>query len=367
MFDFPASPTLGATYQVGGKSYVYDGEKWRNAPSSMPPAKTAQARNHILNPSGQVNQELGYNVGTAVSGGYCADQWVLSFNVTGGAVTAFSTNSLAPTPKGSKYALQTYVTTALPSLPAGSWYGIYQPLEGHNIGDFHWGYANSLPVVLRFSAFATRAGSYAVALRNSPYSHTFCALYTIPANQWTEIIVLIPPPPVTGTWAVDNTKAMELWFTFAAATNQLGNPGWSTLNAIGCAGTSNGMDAVNNNFYIADVGLYLDPLNTGVPPAFELPNIGDELQRCSRYYEIISADVRWDQALTVGVSTGFVFRYVWKRTTPTVAAKSQALSGWTVNAYESVRTDSVTINLSPSAAGPVARSAYTVLAVNARM
>ena len=39
-----------------------------------------------------------------------------------------------------------------------------------------------------------------------------------------------------------------------------------------------------NVFELFDVGLYLDPHNTGIAPPWQMPDEAEELRACQRYY-----------------------------------------------------------------------------------
>ena len=78
---------------------------------------------------------------------------------------------------------------------------------------------------------------------------------------------------------------MTLSFTFATGTTYQGVAGWQAGNFFGSAATSNGMATAGNVFEIFDVGLYLDKLNTSLPPPWQMPDEAAELLACQRYWE----------------------------------------------------------------------------------
>jgi hypothetical protein len=59
---------------------------------------------------------------------------------------------------------------------------------------------------------------------------------------------------------------------------------WTAGNVLATSSISNGIGVTNNDFYVTNVGLYVDPDGTGLAPPYEAPNYSDELARCQRYY-----------------------------------------------------------------------------------
>ena len=279
-FDFPASPAEGTQFTpAGGPTYVFKSGVW-TVPSigSIKPL-TADTRNRIVNPCMQISQENGdtASISTAY---YPADQWLASWT---SAVGQAGSNRSEISPNGSKYVLHQYVNVADTAL-ATEWLGVYQIIEGTTLADFRWGTVAAKQVVLRFWAFSTVAGTYGGAIRNFNASRTFVFSFVLSANAWTEFVVVIPGD-TAGTWLTDNSMACQLWFTWAASSAQCGTPGiWQNGTMFGATGQSNGFSVAGNHFYIADVGLYADPLKTGVAPPLDIPAYDDDLRHCQRYY-----------------------------------------------------------------------------------
>ena len=197
-FNFPNSPTPGDLFTgSNGAQYVWNGSVW-NQVSGNPATLTAQARNRIVNPAMQINQE----VPGPVASGYPVDQFLISGNV------ATINASWQPTfgPEGLA-ALAATLTTAKPSLAAGDFWQLLQPLEGKRVADFRFGTANAKQVVARFSAVCSQAGTYTFKLANGASNRVFLAPFTLVANTWKEITVVIPGDTI-GTWPTDATAGM---------------------------------------------------------------------------------------------------------------------------------------------------------------
>jgi hypothetical protein len=79
---------------------------------------------------------------------------------------------------------------------------------------------------------------------------------------------------------------MYVDFAFMAGTSFQTAPNvWTAGNFTAPTGITNGA-AVAAQFQIFDVGLYLDPNNTGVPPAWVMPDEAQELAACQRYFNV---------------------------------------------------------------------------------
>jgi hypothetical protein len=174
------------------------------------------------------------------------------------------------------------MTTPKPSLAVGDYFLLRQSVEGIRVSDFQYGTASAKQSVLRFWARGTLAGTYSVSIRNAADDRSFLAPFTITANTWTEVSIVVPGD-TTGTWTKDTTRGLAVDFCFACGTNLLGVAGWQSGTKQGMTGITNGV-ATANTFYIADVGLHLDPTNTGKAPAWVMPDEAQELAACQRYF-----------------------------------------------------------------------------------
>ena len=80
---------------------------------------------------------------------------------------------------------------------------------------------------------------------------------------------------------------MEVGFGFAAGTTYQGAAGWQAGAKYTITGNPNGA-VTGNVFYFTDVGLYLDPLATGIAPPWAMPDEAEELRACQRYYQKVT-------------------------------------------------------------------------------
>jgi hypothetical protein len=169
-------------------------------------------------------------------------------------------------------------------LVANSVLHLYQQIEGLRIADLIFGAANCKPVVLRFVVNAPIAGTYCVSVRNNAGTRSWLGSFTVTAPNVDQQFSLAIPGDVTGTWAKDNTCGMLLSFCFAAGTNYIGVPGWQAANVLAVPGITNGV-AITGQIMVTDVGLYADPLGTGLAPRWEPMSYEDDLFDCQRYWQ----------------------------------------------------------------------------------
>ena len=281
-FNFPNAPTNGQLFTpAGGYQYVYLNGAWQvvQAPQSV---GTAQTRNRVVNGAMQISQENASTSSGALTTGnyYAADQWLGSW-ITVGTTTCLR---FGPTSAVSD-ALRFSVTTATASPAAGSYAQMLQFIEGIRIRDFEWGAVSAKQVVLRFSFFTSVPGTYTAAVKNGAGDRTFLAPFTAAvADVWNTYTIVVPGD-VTGTWPTDTSKAMQVCFAFMAGSTYGGGvAGWQAGNKMTMTGSTNGFATVGGLFLITNVGLYLDPNNTGVAPQWQMPDEAEELRACQRYY-----------------------------------------------------------------------------------
>jgi hypothetical protein len=285
-FDFPDSPSEGAVFApANGPVYVYTGGVWRIG--GQVGTATAEARNRIVNGAMQISQEWGNTLGGPVVSPsyYVADQWLVSGALTPG--TASIQRVQVATPKGSKDRIRVTVGTAKAALAAGDYLQMVQYVEGVRVADFQWGTANAKPVVVRFG-YKAPAGTYSVAMRTFNGSYSYINPFTVSAAEANTDIerVLTFPAPTAGTWNMDgNAGSFGLSFPIAMGTTYQGASGaWVAANLLGTSSSSNGMATAGAVYELFDVGLYLDPNATGVPPPWVMPDEADELAACRRYW-----------------------------------------------------------------------------------
>jgi hypothetical protein len=245
--------------------------------------QTAETRNRIVNGAMQISQENGTTSGTG-NAYYAADQWYC-----GGIGTAVVTQqkvAAGVSASGFVNRLRYTVSTADASLTTNEYFAIRQNIEGINIADFDWGRVTARQVILRFGIKGP-AGTYCVSIRNAADDRTYLAPFTIPvANTDTDVVLIIPGDTTSSAvWPITTAKGMVIDFCLGAGPSLVGAAGWNAGSLLGVTGITNGLATASNVFELYNVGLYLDPLATGVPPRWQMPDEAEELRVCQRYFQ----------------------------------------------------------------------------------
>jgi hypothetical protein len=321
--------------------------------------QTAQSLNRIVNGAMQVSQENG-STGSTANGFWPADQWVFTNTAAGAVVsTGRAVSTISPQVDFARNRLTVTVTTAKATLLTTEVVNINQRIEGINIADFNWGLPTAKQVVLRFGFRTNVAGTFSVSLRNVvsgvPDRSYVAPMVISPAEAAAQVDVwktFVIPGDTAGTWAADNTAGLQLGVTmaggpgtFAPSANQ-----WVGGNFQCAPGASNGIAAVNNYMQVSNVGLYLDPDNTGVPPPWDVRDYGQELAACMRYWQTMGGNGNMFSGNVTSGSSYFASRMLpvqmripptlsgvstaaasFPNTTGSLAATSVGNSGWSEN------------------------------------
>jgi hypothetical protein len=292
-----------------GNTYLWytdaDSSQWvqvnvQPAPPAVPAVTgTAQSRNRLVNGAMQVSQENGNTV-MGVTATYAVDQWQTNW-VSAGVFT--SARVQVATPNGSVNRLRLAVTTADTSLAATDFLTLSQKIEGIRVADFKYGTAGAVQSILRFG-FKAPAGTYSIFLQNSAANRSYVQNFTITAANTDTVQTLIIPGDITGTWLNDTGVGLTFGVAIAAGTTFQTTAGaWAAGSFYGTATNTNGLTPVASTYELYDVGLYLDPANTGKAPDWVMPDEAEELRACQRYWEITGPQgAMWSGNSTTGAT-----------------------------------------------------------------
>jgi hypothetical protein len=338
VFDFPNSPTEGAVYApAGGPQYTFTNGAWRMIGTPSPLVATADPYNRIVNGAMQHSQENGNapSATTALNTAYyAADQWITRWDLSVG--TANGKNFAGITPNNSANYLVFSVVAAVTSLAAASYAITTQLIEGLRVADLGYGTAGAKQLVLRFWVNTSVAGTYSVAIINNASDRSYVAQFTT-VGGW-EMKTIVIPGDVTGTWAKDSNIGLRLNFVWAVGSTYVGVTGWQAGGKFAGVGQATSLGA-GSTYTVADVGLYLDPNNTGLPPPWMTPDYAAELAACQRYWENARSGADGYGVAGTALSYRAYFKQP-KRTNPTVSAVSAIVT----NASATPTADSATVN-----------------------
>jgi len=248
-------------------------------------------RNRIVNPGMQISQERGTALVDVTNGGvYTVDQWIASLSTTpGGTLRAQQVASI--TPGGSPFRLRHTVQVADASIAAGDIYFITQLIEGQMIADARFGTASARQIVVRFGVRSSLAGTFGVRLTNDAANRSYVTTITIAGGEInTDLLrTVVIPGDTSGTWLTDTGSGLQLAITLAAGTTFQTTAGsWQAGNFLTTSAQTNFMGTGSATFELFDVGLYVDALNIGAAPSWELPAWDADLWAAERYARLVT-------------------------------------------------------------------------------
>jgi hypothetical protein len=226
-------------------------------------------RNRIINGDCRIHQRATASVNT--DGAYVIDRW-LAYRQAG----AFLSQQSTDVPSGQGF--QNSILWSPGDVTATVYSGIEQRIEGLNVADLGFGTASAKSVVLSFWVKAGVAGTLSVALRNNAGNRSYCATYTVNSPNVWEFKTIVVPGDTGGTWTVDTSRGLGVWFS-AGGTGQQGGNSWGG-GQLTASGTTQ-LYSSSANLFITGVQLEAGAIAT----PFERRPFGLELSLCQRYYE----------------------------------------------------------------------------------
>ena len=287
MLNFPTAPTDGTYYPTQPAPSPFQWKYKSATPAYWRDVRgTAQRTNRMPNPAFQISQINELTDGTNISM-YMADSWYNQF--TSDIASVRFQRVASPTPKGGGYRLRATVNTADTTPAAGEWLRLELPPRRHLHARPPVGYgvggAGHRALWLAFTGGHLHAGDQERQRRpHLPVPFTISAGQ---ANTDVELMTIVPGD-TTGTWPAGAVRSsLWYWSIMNVNTTSSGNINkWVAGNYLAASGNqSNGLGVAGAVFEFFDVGVYADPLRTGIPPDFEIPNAAEELTRMQRYIQ----------------------------------------------------------------------------------
>ena len=238
---------------------------------------SAGRKNLVINGDQRIDQR---NSGSAVatSSSFPVDRFTISHSSNG----SFSAQRSTEAPIGFQYSTKFTTTTADTSLTGSQRCLYFTKIEGQNAQHLEFGTTNAKPVTLSFWVRSSVTGTFSGSLQNGAQNRSYPYNYTINAADTWEYKTITIPGDVTGTWATDNTKSHQIFWSlgmspdYAAPVNA-----WVAAQRWGSTtGTTGIMGTLNATWYITGVQLEVGRNAT----EFEHRSIGEELALCQRYY-----------------------------------------------------------------------------------
>jgi len=240
-----------------------------------------------------------------------------------------SQDSNVPTGQGFSKSFKIDCTTADASPATGDVLNVAQKIEGQNLQQLKFGTSNAESLTVSFWVKCNKTGNGQVNLINFDANRIISNTYTINAVDTWEKKTITFSGDTTGSIDNDNGSSLFLeWYLdsgtdFSSGTMQTS---WtSRSNTDRNAGTTLSLgDSTSNYWQITGVQLEADTSASD----FEFIPYDVNLQRCKRYYEMIS-DGRLDSDGVVATAmchqtNVIALNYQWypKRTTPSISQVS---------------------------------------------
>jgi hypothetical protein len=201
-----------------------------------------------------------------------------------------SQDTNVPTGQGFATSLKMDCTTAQGSLASGDACQIVQKLEGQMLQYLKKGTANAESLTLSFWVKSNKTGTYIFEIFDNDNSRTISKSYTVDVSNTWEKKTITLSGDTTGSFNNDNGQSAAILFWLGAGTNFTSGTlqtSWGTNTAANRAvGQVNLADDTANDWYIT--GIQLEAGTTASD--FEFLPVDVNLDRCERYYQIISKD-----------------------------------------------------------------------------
>jgi hypothetical protein len=239
------------------------------------------------------------------------DRWKYSDQAGAGRVTI--TQSTTVPNNDFANSLKIDVTTADTSIAAGDLYRIYQYGLGLDCGHIAAGAAGAKDITISFwwrsdssdlSYPAIFCGTFGNGSENRVYPFEFSQT----TNATWQFHVVTIPGDTTGTWVRTNAKSCYMAINLAVGTDWHGtNKTWSANYDYSTSNQVNGMNHVNNDFYLAGYKAEIGPIAT----PFDHRPYADELEICLLYFvrENLENSLHFINGLMYSTTAG---RFLWR-------------------------------------------------------
>ena len=265
--DFYVDTVTGAAYYKASTTYA-----------GLPLA--GLGKNLLINGDMRIDQRNAFASVTPTTATYLLDRWLASVVGTGRLFWSKSSSGSVSAPPG-RY-LQAVVSTPV-TVGATDQNAVQQVVEGLNVAQLRWGSSQAKSLTLSFWAGGSITGTYPVSIFNGAANRFYLATYTLNVASTWEYKTITIPGDTTGTWAVDNTAGLVVYFGLGDGTNFNGTAGAWTAGTVKTrtSGCVNFTGTNGASWFISDVQLEEGIIAT----PYERRTYALELALCQRYYE----------------------------------------------------------------------------------
>ncbi len=257
-----------------------------------------------------------------VNSDYNVDRFVY---VKGGTmVHTASRNTDVPTLSESKslsaYSLNMACTTADTGGPSGKYCSIVYRVEGSVFKSLL-----GKTMTLSFWVKTNRPGIYCIAFLNGAVDRSYIAEYTVTATDTWEKITVTIAHDVTGTWNIDNSVGMKMWWSIKDTSYTAVKDTWVDGLAVATTNQTNCCSTTSDYFRMSQVMLHegKEALDSYV---WAGGGIVEELALCQRYYQKSTANYH-DMAAGNGTMNVCIPLKVTMRSVPSISGLTGDYTG----------------------------------------
>ena len=294
-------------------------------------------RNIIINGAALIDQR---NSGSAITPTSDQTATLDRFKARLNNASKYSVQQVTDAPSGFLKSLKV-TSAAATTVGTNDFYQIAAPLEGYTTNVLAQGSSAAKQFTLSFYVKSSLTGTFGGAYSNDLGDRFYAWTYTInSANTWERKSITITGA-TDGTWVSTTGAGLHIYWTLGAGSGvQTTADVWGTSFKRGPTGATNVVATSGATWQITGVQLEVGDTATD----FEHRSYGDELQRCMRYCQNLSAitgnPYLADAAVhTSTVMTAIINLGVQMRTTPTVTLSGTASN---YSTYENATARTVT-------------------------
>lgn len=285
-------------------------------------------RNILMNGSQIISQR-----GTsALTSSASSDTFITDrFRISNYSDATFTGQQVADAPTDFEYSTKVTTTGTDTSLAAGQYQRFITAIEGYNMNHLMYGTSSAKTCTLTFHVKSSLTGAFYVFGFNAAANRSIVVGYTIDSADTWEKKTLTIAGDTTGTWLTTNGAGMYFGWSLGSGTTRH----TTTTDAFQAGFYMAKSDQVNlagtNSATWQITGVQLE---VGTATDFEHRSIGDELERCQRYFYKESYSSNYGPYFLQYIGTHrfvTIFHPTTMRTTPTSTAGYSSTSGTEYN------------------------------------
>jgi hypothetical protein len=299
------SPATGAAFALGDSGDTFtvpSGATIVNSGTATGFGITAASFRPNVNPlwingNMAVSQRATSATGKTAGGFYTVDRMQLDISGTIGTWTVAqeSLTSGNAFDNGFANAYRIDCTSATASPAAAAFLKVISSFEGQDLQVFKKGTSNAEKWTLGFWVKSNRTGTTQVNLRDMDNTRMIGASYTISVADTWEYKVCNFAADTTGDFDDDNARSLivEWWLDGGSDYTSGAMPtAWEARSAADsmAAGSLDMAGSTDNDFAITGIQLEVGEYTSSTIPPFQHESYGENLKRCGRYYEKLTAN-----------------------------------------------------------------------------